>query len=445
MAATLTAFVAVLHGFGSSMAVVHADTVTDEKLQRLFRRLLWYALWLGVAMMVAAPLLSAVYDEPRLIAVIGVMTIASMVLSLADLPESLAMREMRFAALRKVEIGSIALGMVTGIVAARLGAGYWALVLQQVTINLCRATLAWRLVSWRPRRLPTASTPPRDEQTGAALRFAGHYASTNVVTYLAMNVDRVAIGVTAGPHAMGLYDNSIRWGLYPVHQLYPPLLNVAVAGLSRTRDDVERYRRYWSTALLLVMSAILPAIAFLIAESESVIRTLLGDRWIEAIPLFRLVVIGGLAVALTRHSRWIFLSEGRTRSLLRLSILSLALTIVTVLVGARWGIIGIATAYATARWLLLIPELSMAFSGSRIRWTDFFSVVWRPAVATSGAAAVVVMLDTFFPALQGARAITAGLTFSAIYVLLWLGLPGGRRAAQELAGLVRRVRSGVPS
>jgi PST family polysaccharide transporter len=193
------------------------------------------------------------------------------------------------------------------------------------------------------------------------------------------------------------------------------------------------------------MSAILPAIAFLIAESESVIRTLLGDRWIEAIPLFRLVVIGGLAVALTRHSRWIFLSEGRTRSLLRLSILSLALTIVTVLVGARWGIIGIATAYATARWLLLIPELSMAFSGSRIRWTDFFSVVWRPAVATSGAAAVVVMLDTFFPALQGARAITAGLTFSAIYVLLWLGLPGGRRAAQELAGLVRRVRSGVPS
>src|SRR6188768_1449267 len=48
MASTLTAFVATLRGFGFSMALVQADTVADDDLQRLFRLGLRYSLWLWV-------------------------------------------------------------------------------------------------------------------------------------------------------------------------------------------------------------------------------------------------------------------------------------------------------------------------------------------------------------------------------------------------------------
>ena len=53
MASTLTAFLATLRGFGFSMALVQADTVADDDLQRLFRLGVRYSLWLWLVMLAA--------------------------------------------------------------------------------------------------------------------------------------------------------------------------------------------------------------------------------------------------------------------------------------------------------------------------------------------------------------------------------------------------------
>src|SRR5262245_15724350 len=58
MASTLTAFVATLRGFGISMALVQAEAVGDDVLQRAFFVGLKYSAWLGIGMLAAAPLLA---------------------------------------------------------------------------------------------------------------------------------------------------------------------------------------------------------------------------------------------------------------------------------------------------------------------------------------------------------------------------------------------------
>lgn len=307
-------------------------------------------------------------------------------------------------------------------------------------ISLCRALWAWQLVTWRP------SWPRRLRSPTLALQrthqFAREYSATSVVTYVAQNIDRVMLGVTGGPHAIGLYDNAYRWALYPVQQLYPPLLPVAVAGLSRARDDVAQYRRYWGLAVLLVLSAMVPGSALVAIEADAVIRTLLGNRWIEAVPVFRLVAIGSIAVALSRHSRWLFLSEGRTARQLRYSILQLGVTAIAMAIGVRWGVPGVAAAYAITRWSLVVPELGIAFHGSRIGWRDFLTVAFRPVVATAVAAAVLLVLRIVLPTAPLPHLLGAAAMFAATYLASWVGLPGGWRALRELVGLARRLRGG---
>jgi len=439
MAGTLTALVSTVRGFGFSMAAIQADTVDEVRLQQLFDRSRWYAWRLAVGMLVAAPVLAFLYREPMLLVILALLTGTAVMASLSDLPEALVMRSMRFVALRRLEVASTALGMAAGLIAAWLGAGYWALVLQSASTSVARAFGAWRMVSWRPV-LRRSSDSPVNSGTRDAMRFARQYVATNLVTYAAQNLDRVTIGVAAGPHAMGMYDNAYRWGLYPVHQLYPPLLNIAVAGLSRTRDDAELYRRYWSTAMLLVLSVMLPAVAFLGVESEAFILSLLGPAWVEAIPVFRLVMVGAMAIALTRHSRWIFLSEGRTREQLRLSVMHLASMAVAVAVGVRWGVLGVAAGFAASRWLMLGPELAMAFAGSRIRWRDFLTVAWRPLAAAAGATTILVAGSAQLPDGPFLRLVVAATAFGLIYTAMWIALPGGSHAARQLAALARRVR-----
>ncbi len=443
MASTLTAFVATLRGFGLSMALVQAEAVGDDDLQRLFRVGLKYSAWLGAGMLAAAPALAFVYHEPRLVAVIAAVSVGSIALSLAEVPEALATRALRFAALRRVEIGSVAAGMMIGLASAWMGAGYWALVMQQAATSLVRAVWVWQLVSWRPRRSGIADAPARTEHSAAAtsiLAFARRYAITNLLSFGGQNVDRVAIGLGSGTHAMGLYDLAYRWGHYPVWQLYAPLLNVAVAGLSRSRDDAQLYRHYWRTALLLILSAMLPALTFFAIEARATILTLLGSGWSEAIDVFRFVTIGGIALALSRHTRWLFLSEARTTAQMRMSITQLVVTLGAVAIGAQWSLLGIAIAYAVARWLLLLPELSLAFELSAVTWRDYGRVVWRPAASSALAGLALWTADASLPLNVMQRLAVGAMLYLGAYIVAWLALPGGITALRELAGVARRMR-----
>lgn len=438
MAGTLTAFVSVVRGFGLSMAVVHAEAVSEEMLQDLFSVAARYATMLAAGMLLSAPILALLYGEPRLVPVLAILTIGPVALSLSDLPEAIAARGLRFAELRRIEIASTGLGTLAGLLAAWMGAGFWALVLQAAVMSVCRAMWAWQLVSWRPVRVRR-----RDSPQGAmrrTRRFAREYSATSVVTYVAQNIDRVALGITGGPYAIGLYDNAYRWALYPVHQLYPPLLSVAVAGLSRARADASLYRRYWRLAMLLVLSAMVPGSVLLALEADAVIRALLGSGWIEAVPVFRLVAIGAIALALSRHSRWLFLSEGRTARQLRFSILQLGVTAIAMVIGVQWGVTGVAAAYAITRWLLVVPELAMAFHRSRVGWRDYLAVAFRPVLASGLAGLGLLALDAMLPAEPMARLLAAAVTFTAAYSASWVALPGGWTAGRELLDVARRLR-----
>ncbi|MBL0172148.1 MAG: oligosaccharide flippase family protein [Gemmatimonadaceae bacterium] len=443
MASTLTAFVATFRGFGISMALVQAKEVSEDDLHQLFRVGLRYALWLGAGMLVAAPALALMYEEPRLTAVIVAVTASSVAMSLAELPEALAIRAMRFAALRRVEVGSVAAGMAVALVTAWLGAGYWALVAQSATTGLVRAFSAWQLVAWRPRRrvAHVETAGPHSAATHSMLAFARRYATTNLATFAAVNIDRVTIGISSGTYAMGLYDLAYRWGHYPVWQLYAPLLNVAVAGLSRSRENERLYRHYWRTALLLILSVMLPALSFFVVEPGATILTLLGSGWTETIEVFRYVTIGGIALALSRHTRWLFLSEGRTREQLRMSLVQLAVMACAVAIGAQWKLVGVAVAYAVARWLLLVPELTLAFGQSPITWHDYRKVVWRPACASVVAGVGLFGVAASLPETAGPRLAVSALFYTTAYAVTWLALPGGRTALRELLGVARRMRS----
>jgi len=57
---------------------------------------------------------------------------------------------MRFTALAMIEIGSMGIGIATGVVLAWYGAGYWALVGLSAAGALSYVALAWVFCKWRP-------------------------------------------------------------------------------------------------------------------------------------------------------------------------------------------------------------------------------------------------------------------------------------------------------
>lgn len=444
MVAAVVAVVAVVRDFGFPMAAVHRQGLRHAEVSALF----WVSLKLNVALTLlvalSAPLLARFYGEPKLIGITLVLAAASFVSSLGSQHESLLIRQMRFGTIRAIELGSTFVSLIVGIVFAVAGAGYWALVAQAVVLGVAQVMLLWSACGWRPaRRLarPGEST----EQLGEFFKFGREFTMVRALRHLARNADRIVVGYVGGAAQLGFYDNGARWAMYPVLQVERPLEAVAVAGLSRLRDDREAYRLAARRGIAPVLVVGWPLLAFLALEADEVIPLLLGEQWRDAVPVFRIICVAAIADLLSRTTTWLYLSSGETQRQLRFELAAFPVMVGAVLVGAavEGGAIGVASGVAVAAWALAVPRVAICLLGSSVRVADYVAAVWRPLVATGTGVLTTLGIEMVLGVGADPSRIAVGaVAFTTGFVASWRLLPGGRRATEELLGLIRLAVGG---
>jgi len=442
MAFTLIGFVSWFRDFGLPLALTQSEELTDSAARAIF--FTGIKLTAGVIGFVAlmAPVAAAFYGEPRVRSVVLTMGIGVLALGFAIVPEGVLIRRMRFGALATIDTVAGLAGTGIAITAAVLGAGYWALVFQYLAMTLIRSAGICLVSDWRYLR----SRADSDDAAAARamLRYGRDLTGARIVRYFGMNTDRILIGRFHESAALGLYDNSLRWSRYPFLQVFLPLQNVIVSTLSRVRGDAPRYRNAFRRGTLPIYSVIVPILAYVIVDAPSLVLALLGDQWLAAVPLFRLLAMASAGQALRRATSWLYLSEGRTGRQLRWNGIAALVQVLAVVVGLQWGVVGVAIGFALASWVLVLPDILYCTRGSILDARDFSPIVWRPLVAALFAAGLLLVV---WPELLAhvPAATTEGEAlrhlllrspvFLAAYLLVWVGLPGGRAALRDVLEL----------
>jgi PST family polysaccharide transporter len=192
---------------------------------------------------------------------------------------------------------------------------------------------------------------------------------------------------------------------------------------------------------------VVPALVFLAAEADPAIRVLLGERWVPAVPFFRVLCIAGVGASIERVLKWIYLSQGNTERQLRWAFVYAPLMVIAVVAGLRWGAYGVAVGFAAGTWIALPGGIAYCLGASELRWRDFAAALARPAAASVVALAAPLAAASWLTLLPAFPELAASLAlYVAGYVLAWLALPGGRAALADLAGMLRNamVRTPLP-
>jgi PST family polysaccharide transporter len=438
MVMTLISFVATIRDMGLPVAAVQKQELTSEQASGLFWINGLMSMVTAAIVAAGAPLLAWFYGEPKLVNMTLVMAIGIFVSSLTMVHIGLMRRQMKFGAITALEIGAMLFGAVVGIVSALLGAGYWALVYQQVAIYVWQSGSAWVMCRWRPRRR-SPSDIVADPALRSMLRYGRDVTASRLLGKIGRNLDGVLVGYFTDATTLGLYQKAYHWSVTPFNQIYSPLLVVAVASFSRLQNDHARYRLYAHTTLLGLFALTLPGMALLFVEADGIILLLLGRQWTDAIPIFRVLTIAAFFGSFTLVTKWLFLSEGRTGEQLRWSALAAPTMVVGVAMGIRWGAIGVAWGFAAASALLAAPGVWYCLRRSPFGLSDYVSAVWRPAVASVVAAVLLWLVRAHLP--QAPYLIIRVAINSAIYGVFyascWLMLPG---AWAEVSRIVRQWR-----
>jgi PST family polysaccharide transporter len=427
MVAIVTGFVSMFKDMGLSVATVQRAEINRAQTSTLF----WVNVALSVGIMLLtvalAPLVAWFFKEPRL-TLITIAYAAGFIFSgLVVQHEALLRRQMRFTALAVIEILSMLTGVLVAIVLARGGAGYWALVANQLVMGFVYAAGVWAVCGWRP------GLPVRYSGVRSMLAFGGNFTGFNLVNYFGANLDNLLVGRIWGAQQLGFYAKAYQLLLLPIDQINTPITAVAMPALSRLTDSPERYRQAYLRILEKLAIITMPGAAFMVVTSDWLVRLILGPQWSETARIFAVLGLAAFIQPVLNSTGWLFLSQARTRDLLRWGFIDVTLKVVSIVAGLRWGGIGVATGIVI-RMYVQAPILFW-YVGRKgpVRAVDFYRAIGPIACASMCAFAALLGFRRFYTqdnplvGLPIAFLITVAVTLLALFAL-----PRGRSALQDL-------------
>lgn len=411
--AMVTAIIGVgelVRDFGLSSAAIQSRALSVGQKSNLF----WINAGIGSAMTAATIgsswLLAAFYGDDRLQLITVFLSTTFLFNGLSTQFRADLSRSLRFGRLVVIDTAAQVMGLAAGLTGALSGWGYWALVSQAVMQSFAAFVMLLILTGWFP------GWARRNERMRDLLGYGANMFGTQLLTYASRNVDSIVIGAQLGAGPLGIYNRAFQLMMLPLLQLNAPATRVALPVLSRLQDDKKRYDAFITfgqSSLLIVVGVVL---AVLGAQADSVVRIMLGEKWLDSVPVFRILLVAGFFQAAGYAVYWVFLSKGLMRQNLTYSLTTRPLMILAILVGALWGMYGVAVAYSASIALMWPLSLLWIRRSSDAPVWDMFTNGGR-AIVVFGTGCVISGLSTFWidPALPFVRVILGTLV-----LLLWL-------------------------
>jgi len=418
MAMTVVGVLNLFRDVGLTTATVQQATVSQKQLSTLF----WINVLVGVLLtaftMACAPVLASFFHEPRLVPVTVAIAGAFLANAMGMQHAAVLQRQVRFTALATIETLSLLASLIVGVVMALLGTGYWSLVGMTLAAPIMQSVGVWLATGWVPGR------PCRDAGVSAMVRTGGTVLINSVVVYAAYNVDKVLLGRFWGAEALGIYGRAYQLINIPTENLNSAVGPVAVSALSRVKEDPVRLRSHFLRMYEVLIGITLPITAACALFAHEIVLLMLGPKWLEAAPIFRLLTPSMLVFGMINPMWPLLLAHDRLRRSVMLSFCIAPLAIASYAVGLHWGPSGVATASSVAMSVWLVPHLALCVHGTVVSLKDIAVSVGRPLLSALVAAAVAgsVTFGTLASALPYVRLAVGVPLMIAVYLgmLLWV-------------------------
>lgn len=405
-------FLFIFKDIGLSQATIQKDEITHPQISTLFWINSLISLTLGLILAAAGPLVSKFYGRSELTPIMAVLAVTFVIEGLTIQHTALLRRHLRFTAVAIADILSRFAYLATAIIMALTGFSYWSLVGGHFMRSTVLLAFTVYYCPWIPGKM----------QKGAGVRsmmkFGGQITIGHILAYLARNLDGILIGKMFGAAPLGLYNKAYQLLMQPLSQIKLPLTHLALPVLSSLKEEEERYKSYFNKLLDISISLAVPVTVYCFIESEFLIRFILGEQWLEATDVFRILAIGGVFVSASFLPALALLSHGYSKKYMQLLIATSIIQSLSFVAGISWGINGVAIAYTVSGFLMLIPTVIMSFKGTFITARMFFITILWPIISACAAGSTIYIMFRVMPA----DSTLVHLLIAAIYFIVYTGL-----------------------
>ncbi len=421
----------MLNGYGLASGLIRQREVTQREVRQLFGMLLLLNGGLAAGQALLAPLASAYYRQPIVADLLRAQALLYLATPFIVLPQALLGRAMDFRHQAKANICASIASAATALGGALAGWGVWTLIAAPIAMFAVRAvvlTIAARSLVW----------PSFDFRgAGHLARYGGIMAAGQLTWFAQSQADVFIAGRWFSPHVLGLYTTSLFLTQIFVSKFVPPLNEVAFTAYARMQDAPGQLANGFVRAVRIVMAAALPFYLGLFATAGPLVATVLGPKWIESVPIVRL-----LALAMPFMTLQVMLTpacdaRGRPGIGVRNGAIGAAILALAFLGGVRWGAQGLATAWILAypAYLAISLHRSLPVIGTSL--AVLAEAIAPPALAAVAMALLVTIADGLLPAMPALPRLALLVAVGAASYAGWL-VVFARPLLRDIAATVGR-------
>ncbi|MDW6021567.1 lipopolysaccharide biosynthesis protein [Mesorhizobium sp. BAC0120] len=432
-AAVIIAVAQIFVHFGLATSIVQRPQLDHNEIGTAFWLNVAVGLVLAILVVFSAPILSAFFKTEELTTVLQVLSLSLILRSVALVPSALLTRNMQFRSLGIIEVAGTFISGIVGIGAAAVGAGYWALVIQTVSLEaICLLLVLY--INGLPDLHWSAAT------ARSLWSFSSRILGADLVNYVSGNLDKVVVAKFLGATALGLYSLAFRI-LQLTLSVCTQVGRVILPTLARLQGDRERLARAFLSITESVSLAVFPAMILTILIAPVAVPAVVGEAWADAVLPLQLISAMTIPWILISFMGPLTVAVGRADWEFYWSILNMLAMIVVIPIGLRWGIVGVATAYLIMLSILTPVRFAIIQRLIPISVRAYSRALAPASVSSLVLAAVWLLTDVL---LQGkanqlliilAASVTGGVAYMVAFKLVW---PDDFRRELEFARLVLR-------
>lgn len=419
MATSVIALIELLSAFSLEVALIqrarpergHYDTTWTL-------RLLLVALVAAVTAALAYPA-AGFYKDPRIAPLLLMLAINMLLGGFENIGVIDFRRELDFRREFIFMMSKRAAAMPVTLVIALTLHTYWALVLGVAAGTLASVVASYVMSRYRPRI--------SFEKWRELLSFSSWLFLFNLLEFVKGRLSHFTIGPVHGAGALGIYTVATDVAALASSEITAPINRAVMPGLSRMGEQQHGVREGLLRVTAAVLLVTLPAGAGLAAVAEPLVLTLLGSKWLQAVPVLQLLALAGALQSFTANSHSAYLASARAH----VSVIVVGAYVVVLaplmLALISWGVVGVALAHVGASMAALAVSVGLLRRHIGTTAGALLSVAWRPLVAALLMGIAVHLVDrgvaSFgWPAfVRLAAGVCAGVVvYVGLVWLLWL-------------------------
>ncbi|MFI5401876.1 MAG: oligosaccharide flippase family protein, partial [Planctomycetota bacterium] len=329
MAFLVTRFVQAISQVQFGAAIIQDENVSEAQVSALFLVNLGINAVMSAACCIAAPLAAHVFNEPRVVPLVAVLS-WSLLLASLSFPTVLLRKRMEFGAYSAHELYSMLAGNLLAVAAAFAGMGVWSLVLRLMVQRAVFAVSVWRITGWRPVR-------PCFTGIGRHVRYGLHLLGSNIFYFASQNLAPILIGRYAGADTLGCFWVAFNLAIVPAQQVQAVFATVLMPAFSLVHGDLAVFRRKAYVSMFALGLVYIPALLGLAAVAKPFVRVAYGASWAPAAGFLTLLAVAGLVKGLEHLMRCVILAAGRSRVVGRVTAFETGWLVLFVVVGGGLG------------------------------------------------------------------------------------------------------------